>query len=83
MAQANIHVGVLRSVPLFAMLSQAQLTALASTMARRSAPKNRTILKAGDLTDSLYIIIAGRCKVQMSDNEGKEVILAEIGRAHV
>lgn len=79
MAQASIHVGVLRSVPLFAMLSQAQLTALASSMARKSATKNRTVLKIGDLTDSLYIIIAGRCKVQMSDNEGKEVILAVLG----
>ena len=79
MAQASIHVGVLRSVPLFAMLSQAQLTALSSTMARKSALKNRTVLKIGDLTDSLYIIIAGRCKVQMSDNEGKEVILAVLG----
>lgn len=79
MAQPSIHVGILRSVPLFAVLDEAQLKALAGVMARKSAPKNRTILKAGDPTDSLYIVIAGRTKVQMSDEEGKEVILSVLG----
>lgn len=79
MAQASIHVGVLRNVPLFAVLDEAQLKALAGVMTRKSAPKNRTIIKAGDPTDSLYIVIAGRTKVQMSDEEGKEVILSVLG----
>ena len=79
MAQPSIHVGILRSVPLFAVLDEVQLKALAGVMARKSAPKNRTILKAGDPTDSLYIVIAGRTKVQMSDEEGKEVILSVLG----
>ncbi|MFN0162401.1 MAG: Crp/Fnr family transcriptional regulator [Burkholderiales bacterium] len=79
MPHPPIHVGILRSVPLFAVLDEIQLKALAAAMVRRSAPKNRTILKAGDPTDSLYIIIAGRTKVQMSDHEGKEVILSVLG----
>ncbi len=79
MVQPSIHVGILRSIPLFAVLGEAQLKALAGVMARKSAPKNRTILKAGDPTDSLYIVIAGRTKVQMSDEEGKEVILSVLG----
>jgi CRP/FNR family cyclic AMP-dependent transcriptional regulator len=79
MAHPVIHVGVLRNVPLFAVLDEAQLKALASVMSRKSAPKNRTILKAGDHTDSLYIVIAGRTKVQMSDDDGKEVILSVLG----
>jgi CRP/FNR family cyclic AMP-dependent transcriptional regulator len=79
MPHPPIHVGILRSVPLFAVLDEMQLKALANVMVRRSAPKNRTILKSGDPTDSLYIIIAGRIKVQMSDAEGKEVILSVLG----
>ena len=79
MAHPSIHVGILRNVPLFAVLDDAQLHALSAVMARKSAPKNRTIIKAGDPTDSLYIVIAGRIKVQMSDDEGKEVILAVLG----
>jgi CRP/FNR family cyclic AMP-dependent transcriptional regulator len=79
MAYPPIHVGILRNVPLFAMLDEAQLHALANLMSRKSAPKNRTIIKAGDPTDSLYIVIAGRTKVQMADDEGKEVILSVLG----
>jgi CRP/FNR family cyclic AMP-dependent transcriptional regulator len=79
MAQPSIHISILRNVPLFAVLDEAQLHALSTVMARKSAPKNRTIIKAGDPTDSLYIVIAGRIKVQMSDDEGKEVILAVLG----
>ena len=79
MGQPGIHVGMLRHVPLFAVLDEKQLAALASVMSRKSAPKNRTIIKAGDPTDSLYIVIAGRIKVQMADDEGKEVILSVLG----
>ncbi len=79
MAQPGIHIGILRNVPLFAVLDEAQLRALSGVMTRKSAPKNRTIIKAGDPTDSLYIVIAGRIKVQMSDDQGKEVILAVLG----
>ena len=79
MAQPSIHIGILRNVPLFAMLDEAQLRALSGMMVRKSALRNRTIIKAGDATDSLYIVIAGRVKVQMSDDEGKEVILSVLG----
>ena len=79
MAQSSIHTGMLRNVPLFAVLDEVQLTALASVISRRSLLKNRVVLQAGDLTDSLYIVISGRTKVQMADDEGKEVILAVLG----
>ena len=70
---------MLRNVPLFAVLDEAQVAALAGVMVRRSFPKNRTVMQAGDPTDSLYIILNGRTKVQMADDEGKEVILAALG----
>ena len=46
---------------------------------RRSAPRNSTIMAAGDPTDSLYIVLSGRLKVMMSDADGREVILTIIG----
>ena len=36
-------------------------------------------MAGGDSTDSLYIVLAGRLKVMMSDSEGKEVILCLLG----
>ena len=52
---------------------------LASVVTRRSTPRSTTVLAAGDLTDSLYIVLSGRLKVMMSDAEGKEVILSILG----
>jgi len=47
---------------------------------RKSYPRNSTIINAGDPTDALYIVISGRLKVMMSDDEGREVILAILGQ---
>ncbi len=69
----------LRRVPLFAGLTEPQLEALAAGSARRSYPKGRTIVAEGEPSQSMYILLAGRAKVQRSDSEGKEVILAVIG----
>lgn len=79
MALTQVHLGMLRNVPLFAVLDEPELNALAGVMTRRAVPRNRTVLQAGDPTDSLYIILTGRTRVQMSDDEGKEVILASLG----
>ncbi len=69
----------LRRVPLLATLSEAQLDQLAAASVRRSYPKGRTIVAEGEPSQSLYILLSGRAKVQRSDSEGKEVILAVIG----
>ncbi len=69
----------LRRVPLFSSLADAQLDTLSSGSTRRSFPRNRTIVSEGEPSQSLYLMLAGRAKVQRSDAEGKEVILAVIG----
>jgi CRP/FNR family cyclic AMP-dependent transcriptional regulator len=63
-------------VPLFTVLPESQLELLTGLMGRKSFPRAATIISAGDSTDSLYVIISGRLKVMMSDDEGREVILA-------
>ena len=70
---------VLRTVPLFAGFPDEQLRMLAAVVTRRNVPRGTIVIVEGDPTDSLYIIIAGRLKVMMSDTEGKEVILAMLG----
>jgi len=69
----------LRRVPLFSGLTEPQLEQLAAGSARRSYPKGRTIVSEGEPSQSMYILLAGRAKVQRSDSEGKEVILAVLG----
>jgi len=77
---ASVSTLLLRNVPLFAALPETQLTLLTRMVGRKSYPRSSTIIAAGDPTDALYIVISGRLKVMMSDDEGREVILAILGQ---
>ena len=76
---ANVSTLLLRNVPLFSVLPENQLSLLTSVVSRRSFARHKTIIAAGDATESLYVVISGRLKVMMSDDEGREVILAIVG----
>ena len=78
-SQANVSTLLLRNVPLFAILPEQQLLLLTSVVNRKNFPRGATIILSGGSTDSLYVVIAGRLKVIMSDDEGREVILAILG----
>jgi len=45
----------------------------------RTFGKNAIIVSEGDETDSLYIVLAGRAKVFVADENGREVQLNQIG----
>ena len=77
--QASVSTLLLRNVPLFAVLLEHQLSLLTSVVMRRSFPRGTTVMAAGDATDSLYVVMSGRLKVLMSDDEGREVILTMLG----
>ena len=76
---ASVSTLLLRNVPLFAVLPESQLNVLTSMVTRKTFSRGTTIITAGGPTDSLYIVISGRLKVMMSDDEGREVILAILG----
>ena len=70
---------LLHSIPMFAGVPDAQLEAIARIAVHRKVARHTTIVRAGDSTDSLYIIISGNARVQVSDAEGREVILTLLG----
>ena len=78
-AQFALNPQILKSVPLFSSFSDSQLAQLLSCVQHRSYPRNAFILRAGEETDALYIILSGRVKVLIPDEEGNEVILSVIG----
>ena len=78
-APPSVSMLLLRNVPLFAVLPESQLALLTSMVSRKSFPRGTTIIAAGDQTESLYVVISGRLKVMISDDEGREVILAMLG----
>ena len=61
--------------PPFLGLSEEDIRALSQHAVTRSYPKNTVILNEGDDTDALYIILSGKVKVFLADEEGKEIIL--------
>lgn len=66
----------LQNIPLFSGLSKSELKEIAAITATRSFPKNNVIINEGDETDSLYLIISGKVKVVLSDEEGKEITIS-------
>ena len=70
---------LLHSIPMFAGVPDAQLESIARMAIHRKVPRHTTIVRAGDNTDSLYVIISGNAKVLNSDAEGREVILTLLG----
>ncbi len=76
---AHVSTLLLRNVPLFSVLTEHQLAVLTNVVSRKSFARGTIIIAAGDTTESLYVIVSGRLKVMMSDDEGREVILAILG----
>lgn len=70
---------LLQRVPLFSVLNAEHIELLARVALRKSLGKGRAVFVAGEPSQFLYAILSGRIKVQMSDAEGKEVILAVLG----
>jgi CRP/FNR family cyclic AMP-dependent transcriptional regulator len=77
--QFAINPQILKRVPLFASFSDQQLASLLNCVQHRSYPRGSVIVRAGDETDSLYIILSGRVKVLIPDDQGREVILTMMG----
>jgi CRP/FNR family cyclic AMP-dependent transcriptional regulator len=61
-------------------LNEEELRVLSTQGVIKSFPKNTIIVSEGDETDHFYIIVEGRVKVFVSDEEGREIVLATQGR---
>jgi len=62
----------------FAKLDEAALRKLASGGTVRSFPKGAVLVNEGDATDSLYVLLSGRVKAFVSDEDGAELVLNTI-----
>ena len=74
--QFGLSLVVLRNLPLFSGLTEVELEKIAKVAERKRVERGASIVRAGDSTDSLYILLTGRAKVTNTDEEGKEIILA-------
>lgn len=72
------NLDLIRRVPLFAMLTPAQAELLSSSVDKRRFKRGELIVEQGKKCDALYIILAGRARVVVTDRKAREVILATL-----
>ena len=79
MTNLAVNTTILKTVPLFSLFSDHELATLFPAIQHRSYPRHSFMLRAGEKTDALYIILSGRAKVVIDDGDGREVTLTTIG----
>ena len=70
---------VLRALPIFETLDDDCMRPLMRVASLRNIPRHTVVLNAGDSTDNIYFVLSGALKVQVSDEDGREVILSKLG----
>ena len=70
----------IRSVPLFASLDDEATTELRSLLRTRDVGKDTPLFRAGDIGDAMYLIESGRVRIAVSDEDKKEIVLAELAQ---
>ena len=71
---------VLKKVPLFSMMGEAELQHVLDVARERSYPRNSVILFEDDPGDALYVVAEGQVKVVLIGEDGREVILSVLGQ---
>lgn len=67
--------GVGGTEQLIAAIGDPMVRELAARGQTRTFPKNTVIINEGDRGDSLFVILSGKVKVYVSDDDGREMIL--------
>ncbi len=70
---------LLRRVPIFSGLTQAQMSHLSETVVKQRFKRGAMIIEQGKKSGALFIILSGRARVIMTDRRAKEVILNTLG----
>src|SRR5437867_8892135 len=68
----------IRSVPLFASLSDDELSDLRNLLRTRAVQAHMPLFSAGDQGDAMYLVESGRVRISITDDDEKEIILAEL-----
>ena len=69
----------LRQVELFEHLTDDQLALLAAQTRELSFRKHAVLMTEGDVGESMYVMTGGLTKVFVSDEDGKELVLHQLG----
>ena len=79
-AVEDVTLEELRSVPLFASLTDAAAVELRELLSSREATNGTAIFRAGDGGDAMFLIESGRVRISVQDTDGTDVTLAELAQ---
>lgn len=74
------NLDLIRRVPLFALLPPEQAQLVADAVTKRRFKRGENIVEQGKNSAALFIVLSGRARVLMSNEVGREVILARLGQ---
>lgn len=74
-----MNISLLKNVPLFTGLSDDVLESIAVQGVVRNIPGNNILLQEGEQPDALYIVVTGKVKIYVGDEDGKELVLSILG----
>src|SRR5947208_16932862 len=76
----EMTIDVIRSVPLFASLNDTAAQELRTLLNVRQVPDGTLLCREGDLGDAMYLIESGRVRIAITDDDEKEIVLAELAQ---
>ena len=73
-------VEAIRSVPLFASLNDEAAHELLTLLQGRDVASGTSLFRAGDKGDAMYLIQSGRVRIAVNDEDGHQIVLAELAQ---
>jgi CRP-like cAMP-binding protein len=67
---------LIRRVPLFSQMGEAQVLELADRLVKRRARRGEVLVERGATSQAMHILLTGRARVMAPDGRGREVTLA-------
>jgi uncharacterized membrane protein len=80
MSNASMTLEALRSVPLFSSLDDDSAKELRELLQEKRVTGNTRLFNAGEKGDAMYLIQSGRVRISIRDEDGHNLILAELAQ---
>lgn len=74
-ALKEASIAKLRAIPMFADMSEDDLTTFAEMVQLRRFPKGAFIVNQNEMGSAMYLLVSGRVKVSLASPDGKELAL--------
>ena len=79
MGRSPSEAQALQALPFLSVLTDTELASLLASTKRRSFPKRECILRTGEPSDGLYLVISGRVRLVHHDHDGRALIAETFG----